>query len=211
MNEENKEMFGDYTVIQSLQIGNRSLLICYNPDGKDGEYLCCFKEHSPAGTQYTKPVFHDDYLEVATVFSERLHEHLREVSQTRTARNLPRELLGNEHCLAGSATRKLTGKLVVLRPDALAPEYRAADYQLGYVTKEYSFTNEVGRTAYVVKMRTTNVVEFHELYSDKKRMLERGSVLGIADSSKLPTWTRQKISEHKKSLSPRKKERGEAR
>ena len=44
MSRQQKEMAGDYEVIQSLRLGGKVLLIGYNPDDKDGKYMTCYKE-----------------------------------------------------------------------------------------------------------------------------------------------------------------------
>ena len=42
MSRQQKEMAGDYEVIQSLRLGGKVMLIGYNPDDQDGKYMTCY-------------------------------------------------------------------------------------------------------------------------------------------------------------------------
>ena len=197
MSNEQKDMAGDYEVIQSLFIGGKSLLIGYNPNDKDGKYMTCFKEINVVGTFFTKAMASDDYLEIARLFSERLQEHLEKVEQFRAQRNVPLETLDKEHCRTRGKGESLVEKLIILRPTSLAPEYRTADCQLGYATGGFGCSpGASGRAVY-----------FRELFSGEECRWNIGDVLGIADMEKLPDWAKQKVAEHEKARADRKKER----
>ena len=201
MSNEQKDMAGDYEVIQSLFIGGKSLLIGYNPNDKDGKYMTCFKEINEIGTFFTKAMASDDYLEIARLFSERLQEHLEKVEQFRAQRNVPLETLDKEHCRTRGKGESLVGKLIILRPTSLAPEYRTADCQLGFATGGFGCApNPRGRA-----------VNFRQLYSGEECRWNIGDVLGIADMEKLPEWAKQKVAELEKTRVEKKKERGEVR
>ena len=196
-----KEMAGDYEVIQSLRLGGKVMLICYNPDDKDGKYMTCYKESSFLGDLFTSAIASDDYMEVVKLFSERLQEQMEKVKQFRTERGVPLEMLGAEHCRKRGEDENLAGKLIILRPSSLSPEYRTADCQLGYAMSGFGCTPNAGGRA----------VYFSELYSGEECRWNIGDVLGIADPDKLPEWAKQKVAEHEKARTDRKKERGEAR
>ena len=96
----------------------------------------------------------------------------------------------------------MEGKLIILRPTSLEPEYRTADCQLGFTTGGFGCSPGAdGRAVY-----------FEELYSGERCRWEIGDVLGIADPDTLPDWAKEKLTEreapHRK---PKKQERGEAR
>ena len=71
------------------------------------------------------------YLEIAETFLNRLQAQVEKVKAFRAARNVPYAVLGVDDCLPPSE-ESLQGKLIVLRPTSLAPEYRTADCQLGF-------------------------------------------------------------------------------
>ena len=96
----------------------------------------------------------------------------------------------------------MEGKLIILRPTSLAPEYRTADCQLGFATGGFGCSPGArGRAVY-----------FEELYSGEQCRWEIGDVLGIADPDTLPDWAKEKLTEREAQRSkPKKLERGEAR
>ena len=201
MSKKEKEMAGDYEVIHSLRLGGKVMLIGYNPDDKDGKYMTCYKESFFLGDLFTKAMASDDYMEVVKLFSERLQAQMEKVKQFRTERGIPLETLGKEHCRVRGKEENLAGKLIILRPSSLSPEYRTADNQLGYATGGFGCTPGAGGRA----------VYFRELYSGEECRWNIGDVLGIADMEKLPEWAKQKVAEHEKARAERKKERGESR
>lgn len=201
MSRQQKEMAGDYEVIQSLRLGGKVMLIGYNPDDQDGKYMTCYKESNFMGEYFTKAMASDDYMEVVKLFSERLQEQMVKVKQFRTERGVPLETLGADHCRKRGEGENLAGNLIILRPSSLSPEYRTADCQLGYATGGFGCTPNAGGRA----------VYFRELYSGEECRWNIGDVLGIADMEKLPEWAKQKVAEHEKARADKKKERGEAR
>lgn len=201
MSRQQKEMAGDYEVIQSLRLGSKVLLIGYNPDDKDGKYMTCYKESSFMGEYFTKAMVSDDYLEIAKLFNQRFQERLDTVEKHRAERGVPLETLGAEHCRKRGEGENLAGKLIILRPSSLAPEYRTADSQLGYATGGFGCSPGAGGRA----------VYFRELFSGEECRWNIGDVLGIADMEKLPDWAKQKVAEHEKARAAKEKERGEAR
>ena len=197
MSRQQKEMAGDYEVIQSLRLGSKVMLIGYNPNDKDGKYMTCYKESNFMGEFFTKAMASDDYMEIIKLFSERLQEQMEKVKQFRMERGVPLETLGIEHCRKRGENENLTGKLIILRPSSLSPEYRTADCQLGYATGGFGCSPGAGGRA----------VYFRELYSVEECRWNIGDVLGIADMEKLPDWAKQKVAEHEKARADRKKER----
>ena len=115
---------------------------------------------------------------------------------------MPIETLDREHCRERGEKESLEGKLIILRPTSLAPEYRTADCQLGFATGGFGCSPGAGGRA----------VYFEELYSGERCRWESGDVLGIADPDTLPDWAKEKLTERETQHSkPKKLERGEAR
>ena len=113
---------------------------------------------------------------------------------------MPVTVLGREYCLPCS-DESLEGKLVIIRPASLAPEYRTADCQRGYALGGFGCTPGArGRAVY-----------FKELYSGEECRWDITDVLGVADREKLPDWAKEKLAEYEKSHTAPKKERGEER
>lgn len=190
---------GDYEIMQEIRMGGRVLLMGFHP--MDGTYMTCYEQYNFLGeTIYPEAVASKDYLEIANTFIERLQMQLEKVKAFRAARNVPYAVLGADDCLPPSE-EALQGKLIVLRPTSLAPEYRTADCQLGFALSGFGCTPGArGRAVY-----------FEELYSGERCRWDITDVLGVADHNKLPEWAKERLAKYEKKRITPKKERGEAR
>ena len=190
---------GDYEIIQSIRMGGRVLLMGFNP--KDETYMTCYQQYNFLGEKmYPEALACKSYLEIAETFLNRLQAQVEKVKAFRAARNVPYAVLGVDDCLPPSE-ESLQGKLIVLRPTSLAPEYRTADCQLGFAQGGFGCTPGArGRAVY-----------FEELYSGERCRWDITDVLGVADHNKLPEWAKERLAEYEKKRTTPKKERGEAR
>ena len=190
---------GDYEIMQSIRMGGRVLLMGFNP--KDETYMTCYEQCNFWGdTTYPDAIASEEYLEIMDAFMERLQTQVEKVKAFRAARNVPYAVLGAEACLPPSA-ESLQGKLIVLRPTSLAPEYRTADCQLGFALSGFGCTPGArGRAVY-----------FEELYSGERCRWDTSDILGVANPEKIPDWAKEKLREYEKKRTEPKKDRGEAR
>ena len=190
---------GDYEIIQSIRMGGRVLLMGFNP--KDETYMTCYQQYNFLGeTMYPEALACKSYLEIAETFLNRLQAQVEKVKAFRAARNVPYAVLGVDDCLPPSEG-SLQGKLIVLRPTSLAPEYRTADCQLGFALSGFGCTPGArGRAVY-----------FEELYSGERCRWDASDILGVANPEKIPDWAKEKLREYEKKRTEPKKERGTAR
>lgn len=198
-----REMAGDYEILQSVRLGGKEVLLGYNPKDGCAPYMTSYRAVNFLG-DYTYPeaIGGNDYLEIMQTFLKRVQEQAKVVEQFREKRKVPIETLGREHCRERGEKESLEGKLIILRPASLAPEYRTADFQLGFATGGFGCSPGAGGRA----------VYFEELYSGERCRWEIGDMLGIADPDTLPDWAKEKLSERETQHSkPKKLERGEAR
>lgn len=202
---QEKEMAGDYEILQVIRLGGKQLLLGYNEKDGNAPYMTCYRQVNLLGDYvYPEAVASTDYLEIMQTFLERLQKQYTVVEQFREKRDVPFEVLGHEHCRKRGEDEDLAGKLIILRPSSLSPEYRTADCQLGFATGGFGCTPGAGGRA----------VYFEELYSKEQCRWNIGDVLGIADLDKLPAWAKEKLSERKmeqEQQKTKKRERGEAR
>ena len=201
---QEKEMAGDYEILQFIRLGGKQLLLGYNDKDGVAPYMTCYRQVNLLGDYvYPEAVASADYMEIMQTFLERLQQQKEMVEQFRAQRNVPFELLGREHCRQRGEDEDLTGKLIILRPTSLSPEYRTADCQLGFALGGFGCTPGAGGRA----------VYFEELYSGETCRWNIGDVLGIADLDTLPGWATEKLAQrqNEEHSRPKKKERGEAR
>ena len=182
-----------------FRMGGRVLLMGFNP--KDETYMTCYQQYNFLGeTMYPEALACKSYLEIAETFLNRLQAQVEKVKAFRAARNVPYAVLGVDDCLPPSEG-SLQGKLIVLRPTSLAPEYRTADCQLGFALSGFGCTPGArGRAVY-----------FEELYSGERCRWDASDILGVANPEKIPDWAKEKLREYEKKRTEPKKDRGEAR
>ena len=182
------DMAGDYKITHQFRIGGRTLVLGHNPEDHETPYLVCYQDFGLGFHRFTEAVGSDDYLEIVELFSQRLQQQIEAVKQQRAERNLPFTILTLEHCRRREPEESLEGKLVIVKANNISPEYRSADYQLGYALGGFGCKPGAGGRA----------VFFEELYSGERSRWDVGDILGIADLDKLPEWAKTKVAEHEK-------------
>ena len=126
-----------------------------------------------AGWSYNEDLADDAIDRIENAVSERLHVMGNKTSLTAV------------HCLANTKDANFTGKLLVVKADALMPEYRDADSQIVKCTHgNGARPNAKGRSIFC-----------KELASDKTVVYYRNEIEGIADIEKLPQWAKRKLLE----------------
>lgn len=200
--KKSKEMAGDYEIQMASKLGGKTMLVGYDPHNTEQPYMTCFREVNFLGDAvFTEAIGSDDYLTVIKLFTERLQAQIEKTEQFRSERNVPFVTLGREHCRKREDEESLAGKLIVLSPFSLAPEYRTADCQLGFATGGFGCNPGAGGRA----------VYFRELYSGEECRWDVGDVLGIADPDKLPGWAKDRLAAYENRRTAPKKEREETR
>ena len=188
--KEQKEMAGDYEVLQKMRLGGKVLIFGHNPNDTESPYMTCYQQPGFwGGYMYPDAVGSADYFEIMQTFLSRLQEQAKVVETFREERKVPFVTLGREHCRTRGEKENLEGKLIVLWPSSLAPEYRTSDCQLGFALGGFGCTPGSGGRA----------VYFEELFSGEQCRWEINDVMGIADPDKLPDWAKEKLAEHEKS------------
>ena len=185
---ERKEKVGDFEIEGELRFGGKTLILGVS-DRENAKipYMTCFKETNLLHeVVFTNVFMSDDYLEVMDVFSERLRNAVRRVRGTRNKRNVPFSALTAEHCLPDEPRRNLAGKLVVVAPSSLAPEYRTSDFRLGLAVGDDECEHGAG----------CRKIFFRELFSGKTAEWSFKDILGVANPEKLPEWAKRKLREY---------------
>jgi hypothetical protein len=97
-----------------------------------------------------------------------------------------------DHCLESTKDAVFTGKLLIVKADALIPEYRDSESQLVKCTHGNGARPNAKGISIFCK----------ELASDKTVVYYRNEIEGIADINKLPTWAKCKLAEQSTEKSP---------
>ena len=126
MNDK-KRYAGDYEIIQSMSIGEKEFVLGENMNAVDGKfYIAANYESNELFERYTDVVYSCDYVDVASVFAQRLSEEIKRLQVGRS--DLCMNILNKNDCLPiGNET--FIGNNIVLKPEILSPEYRNENYQ----------------------------------------------------------------------------------
>lgn len=205
---DEKRMVGDYTVLNSMYIGHKEILLCENTQAEKGErYLCCYAERVLIYERYPEAVASDDFAEIVKIYGERMtqaaDEIMREAEMVISEIGMDDEITEKD-CKPISADDAIEDKVIVIRGNVLRPEFRHASHQLMLCTGGVGAQkNARGRTCYCIS-----------LYGGKQTSFYRGDVLGVIDKRTLPQWAKdglQKAQEAREREKNPPKERGEAR
>ena len=205
---DEKRMVGDYTVINSMYIGHREIILGENPKAASGErYVCCYAERVLFYEQYLETQVSDDFAEIVKLYGERVtqaaDEIMKETEKVTSEIGMNDEITAKD-CKPISQDDAIEDKVIVIRGNVLRPEFRHASHQLMLCTGGFGAQkNARGRTCYCIS-----------LYSGKQTSFYRGDVLGVMDKHSLPEWAKiglQNALEIRQNEKSHPNERGEAR
>ena len=205
---DEKRMVGDYTVINSMYIGHREIILGENPKAASGErYVCCYAERVLFYEQYLETQVSDDFAEIVKLYGERVtqaaDEIMKETEKVTSEIGMNDEITAKD-CKPISSDDTIEDKVIVIRGNVLRPEFRHASHQLMLCTGGFGAQkNARGRTCYCIS-----------LYSGKQTSFYRGDVLGVMDKHSLPEWAKiglQNAIEIRHNEKSHPNERGEAR
>ena len=198
---DEKRTVNGFEVLFSMHVGPREVLFLLDQDSTEMPYMVGYCDIMPGQgcEQLNEVVGGDDYLEAMEEFLQRVQGQVAQVRAERNRTNEPQEVLGREHCLPSDGTEPdLHGRVVVIRPDALRPEYRNAAQQTVFVTGGFGAApNARGRAVF-----GTNV------FFGEKSDWWREDVLGILDPAKAPAWVKPGVAAIREQAKPQPKKKG---
>ncbi len=194
---DEERMIGEYEVIQSTHIGARELVVgVYD----DQQYMCGFYVENEILGSCTDVVVSEDYLDIMTVYAERLKHQVQAVIAERQTVKVPLTPVTKEQCYPVSEQGEFLNKVVAIKPDSLRHEYRRCDRQLIYVTSGNGARAEArGRAVFGINIYTGRTCG----------RWERSDILGVVRPEHIPSWVVNKVKniERRQEL----EKRGEAR
>lgn len=180
-----KRMISDtgYEVRQVFHINGKEILLAENLKAdKSLFYLVCQYVENGVICEYSRAVASDDYLEALRDFTGRIDKEISEIQTERDGLNLPADLFTAEHCHPHKYEESIDGKVIAIKPEVFAPEYRRGDYQLVLVD---------GGNGSKADARGNAVFCYH-LNSGKHTRFERYEVLGVV--KELPDWAKESLN-----------------
>lgn len=178
----------EYVELNQTQIGGALITLAEKFDAVDRYMVCEYRLGNPFGAVMPDYVgVTPDFLEALTEYTNRVQYY---VCCVQSERDVRQSLGGVQHitltaadCINGTEDGDIKGKIVIIKPEVLSPEYRRSDYQIKLVQGGFGASaNSRGSAVYC-----------HDLYSGKESRFERCDILGVADETKLPQWAKIKI------------------
>ena len=182
---QGKRVIEGYTEINSFRLNDRLVILAENTK-EDFPYLVCeARWDNPLGfEEYHNGITTDNYIEAVGEFIRRESGLLKFLEHQHESSGIPFQTLTGADCVPNGLDENIEGKLVIIKPEALAPEFRTAMYQLKIATGGFGCApNSRG-----------NAVFCKDLYSGEESRFERYQVLGVADKDKLPEWALRKFA-----------------
>jgi hypothetical protein len=186
-----KRYIDGYEEKYCIEIAGKYVVLAENLYSESSYLVCNIKYDNPLGMEerYDGSV-NDNYIEAMRKFVNRVDGLLKTLEAERCKSGLPLQILtAAEHCIPGSQNADFEDKLIIIKPEILALEYRSAEHQLVLCTGGFGASAEArGRAVYI-----------KELYSGKESRYNRHQIAGLADLKKIPNWAIDKLLEsHKK-------------
>ena len=182
--DQGKRMAGDYVIIHAFHIGDREIVLGENPASKGNDrYMCAFCQNNGLMAGYTEMMVSKEYPELAKLFGERIAE---QAEKTRIDLNgpkiqgIPNAPITADGCEVIGYQHDLRGKIVVIKPEVLRPEYRRATSQLYLCDGGFGASPNSRGTA----------CSCTQLYSGKSSYFERSDILGVIAPENLPKWAK---------------------
>lgn len=179
---EEKRMAGDYEIIQAVQIGAYEIVVGENmADENNLPYMVAYYESNAIMGRYFDAVGSDDFPEILEIYGQRIVEQAQKIRaelskpKIQGIDNSPITATG---CTPISHDDDLNGKVIVIKPEVLRPEYRRATSQIKLCTGGFgAYPHSRGSAVFCT-----------EIYTGRQSRFERRDVLGVLEPENQPKW-----------------------
>lgn len=193
-----KRMIGDYTVLSSVNVGEKEIIIASNEQSTDGEkFLCGFVERNDLFELCKECVVIDDYIDIAHIFGSRVANEAELFKEQVKKLDIPITVITEADCIPDHYSKDINGRVIAIDPKVLKPEFQRADRQLYLVTGGFGASaNSRGSAVFCTNLHT-----------GKNTRYERMDVMGEVKPECMPDWAKEKIAAMSRSHKEKDKER----
>ena len=182
---QKKRVIEGYEEKQSVQLAGQLVIFAENPKADELYMVCYCKWDNPLGIEeYYNVCTTDDYIEAMGLYAGGIQSFLGILESERAGYDTPKQTLTAADCIPGGLNEDLTGKVIVIKPEVLTPEYRRSESQLKICAGGFGASPNARGNAVFCK----------DLYSGKESRFERYDVAGVAANDRLPVWAVKKIA-----------------
>lgn len=193
-----KRMIGDYTVLSSVNVGEKEIIIASNEQSTDGtKFLCGFVERNDLFELCKECVVSDDHIDIAHIFGSRVANEAELFKEQVKKLDIPITVITEEDCIPDHYSKDINGKVIAIDPKVLKPEFQRADRQLYLVTGGFGASaNSRGSAVFCTNLHT-----------GKNTRFERMDVMGEVKPECMPDWAKEKIDAMNRSHKNKDRER----
>ena len=186
MGQEEIRKAGDYTVINSIHIGDRELILGEMENApQDQTYLVAYCNSTDLWDRYEECLVSDDFIEVAEIYANRLKEQVQQVKAEHDKIPENKTVLTFDSCTPMHECDNIENCIVVVRPSVLRPEHRIPQKQIYFAKSGNGIKNHSFGTA----------VYCDNLYTGKHTRFERYDFMGVLKPEHYPKWVKDKIKD----------------
>lgn len=175
----------DYKVTQSVWVGDREVIMAERPKyGEGDKFLCGMYENNGVIGRYTECMVSDDVMEIFDLYAHRILDQMLKVRETISLpEGMDNDLIlsGDDRVAADDYKQSIRDKVVVIKPEAISPEYTAATSQLWLCTGGFGASASArGRTCFCINLHDTG----------RQESFYRSDIMGTIDPAHLPNWAK---------------------
>ena len=175
----------DYKVTQSVWVGDREVIMAERPKyGEGDKFLCSLYENNGVMGRYTECMVSDDVMEIFDLYAHRILDQMQKVREIISLpEGMDNDLIlsGDDRVTADDYKQSIRDKVVVIKPEAISPEYYAATSQLWLCTGGFgSSASPRGRTCFCINLHDNG----------RQESFYRGDIMGTMDPAHLPNWAK---------------------
>ena len=182
--DDEKRIVGGYEVINSVHIGDREIVLGENMNDKDGlHYMVSNVYRTEFYESYRDAYISEDFVKIAAIFADRVKEQVESVREELAKENAPLQVITDDMCNKDVFSENMEGKILVVKPEVLRPEYRTASHQIIRCTGG----NGASPTA------RGRAVFCDVCFSGRRTRFDRTDILGELKIDKYPEWLNDKF------------------
>lgn len=183
--EEEKRMIENYEVKHAIHLAGGEVVLAEDTAAAQPFLVCdCAWDNPFSVDVYTNIAVGTDYLDAMKEFVSRVNQRVAQIEQERAQRGISAVPLTGEDCIPGSQHGDYTDRLIVIRPERLAPAARTADHQLLLATGGNGCSPDALGTA----------VFCQNLFTGESMRWERYHVAGVIQPDRIPQWAKDKLA-----------------
>lgn len=185
MENEQIRKAGEYTITQSIKIGGKELVLGEDFSNEEGLFFMVANYEELLGVvgRYDNVMVSDDFLGVVELFSKRLNAEIEQLKADRKGVHVG--VITSDMCIPDDDKKRIVGKVIAIKPQALHPEYANELYQIALATHGFGAeANSRGTKVYC-----------KNLFSGENSMTRRYDIIGELKPEHYPQWLREKIKD----------------